>query len=105
MAAADRQDGGDDGPGRGRAIGRFRAHTAAAQGERRRARAEWRVRELLADRFLRHVEREVLEEGELEAILGRIAARETDPYSAVDDIIARAAGQSRRSADAGDHLS
>ena len=44
-------------------IERFRAHTADTQGSRRRARAEWRVRELLGQRFLQHVEREVLARG------------------------------------------
>src|SRR6186713_836441 len=41
-------------------IEKFRTHTAAALGERRRARAEFRVKQLLADRFVHHVERHVL---------------------------------------------
>ena len=72
------------------AIGRFRAHTAASQGVRRRARAEYRLRELLARRFVEHVERRVLSDGEFDRILDRIAAREIDPYTAVDDIFKRA---------------
>ena len=71
------------------AIDRFRAHTAASLGERRRARAEFRVTELLAHRFVQHVHDGVLKEGEFQRLLDRIAARETDPYSAVDDIISR----------------
>jgi LAO/AO transport system kinase len=67
----------------------FRAHTAATQGSRRRARAEWRLRELLGHRFLSHVERNVLGNGEFDQILTRIARRETDPYSAVDEIFRR----------------
>ena len=70
-------------------IERFRAHTVATLGERRRARAEFRVRELMAHRFVQHVERTVLGEGEFAAMLDRIAARETDPYSVVDDIFRR----------------
>ena len=70
-------------------IERFRAHTAAELGSRRRARAEWRVRELMAHRFVEHVERHVLRAGEFDRILDRIAARETDPYSAVDEIFRR----------------
>src|SRR4051812_15668693 len=57
-------------------IERFRAHTAGAQGSRRRARAEFRVRELLAQRLVQHVERRVLDAGELQRMLDRIAARE-----------------------------
>ena len=71
------------------AIERFRAHTAATLGERRRARAEFRVRELMAHRFVQHVNEQVLAAGEFAAMLDRIAARETDPYSVVDDIFKR----------------
>jgi LAO/AO transport system kinase len=71
-------------------IRRFREHTAAAQGQRRRARAEWRLRELLGQRFLAFVERRVLGAGEFAAILDRIAARDIDPYTAVDGIMTRA---------------
>jgi LAO/AO transport system kinase len=70
-------------------IERFRAHTAATLGERRRARAEFRVKELMAHRFVQHVGDKVLAEGEFAAMLDRIAARETDPYSVVDGIFAR----------------
>ena len=76
-------------------IERFRAHTAASQGNRRRARAEWRLRELLGQRFLAHVERHVLGAGEFDRFLDRIAARDTDPYSVVDEILARSVGASR----------
>ena len=74
-------------------IERFRGSTADAQGTRRRARAEWRVRELLGQRFLQHIERHVLGAGEFEQTLDRIAAREIDPYTAVDDIFRRAVQQ------------
>jgi LAO/AO transport system kinase len=71
-------------------IARFRAHTEGQQGSRRRARAEWRVREMLGHRFMDYVERRVLAEGEFDLTLDRIAARDTDPYTAVDGIMARA---------------
>ena len=48
-------------------IERFRAHTAGKSGSRRRARAEWRMRELLGQRFLQHVEERVLAAGEFDA--------------------------------------
>jgi LAO/AO transport system kinase len=75
-----------------RAIERFRAETAADGASRRRQRVEYRLRELLAQRFLDHVERRVLRPGELDALLGRIAAREIDPYTAADGILDRAVG-------------
>jgi LAO/AO transport system kinase len=75
-------------------VERFREHTASTQGSRRRARAEWRLRELLGHKFLQHVEANVLKAGEFDRFLDRIAARETDPYSAVDQIFARAIRQS-----------
>jgi len=74
-------------------VERFRAHTAAAEGERRRLRAEWRVRDLLAHRFVRHVHERVLRPGEFGTMLDRIAARETDPYSVVEEIVTRATGR------------
>ena len=75
------------------AVERFRTHTQSKMVSRRRARAEFRIRELLARRFVESVERDVLEPGELDRILDRVAARETDPYTAVDDIFRRAAGR------------
>jgi LAO/AO transport system kinase len=73
-------------------IEQFKAHTAGQRGERRRARAEWRMRELLGQRFMQHVERHVLGAGEFDRTLDAIAARELDPYTAVDRILARAVG-------------
>ena len=70
-------------------IERFRTHTAASLGDRRRARAEFRVQELLAHRFVQHVHDRVLKAGEFKDLLDRIASRDTDPYTAVDDIIRR----------------
>ena len=72
------------------AVARFAAHPRANREGRRRARAEWRMRELLGRRFLEHVERHVLAPNELEELLERIASRQIDPYTAVDDILRRA---------------
>ena len=71
------------------AIDRFRDHTAPSTSGRRLARAEWRLRELIAQRLMQHVEQQVLARGELQRTLERIATRETDPYTAVDDIVGR----------------
>jgi GTPase len=71
-------------------IERFRQHTGASESSRRRARAEFRVRDLLAGRFLQHVEQNLLAPGEFDGMLDRIAERELDPYTAVDGILARA---------------
>jgi len=78
------------------AIDRFRAQSASSQGTRRRARAEWRLRELMSQRFMQHVERRVLQAGEFEQVLDQIAARAVDPYSAVDSILRRAVVQPGR---------
>ena len=86
------------------AIQRFRAHTASTLSGRRRARAEFRVRELLAHKFVQHVEERVLEEGEFEKLLDRIAARETDPYTVADAIIARSLGSAGSCALTLDHI-
>lgn len=75
------------------AIARFRTHPGTRQGERRRARAAHRIRELVADRFLAFVDAEVLAPGEFEALLERIARRDVDPHAAADLILARAIGR------------
>src|SRR5687767_3520657 len=48
------------------AVARFRAHTDGVRTERRRERAEYRLRELLSHRFVRHVESSVLQPGEFD---------------------------------------
>jgi LAO/AO transport system kinase len=73
-----------------RHIGRYRAHTEARQGERRRERQIVRLRELMARRLVQQIE-SVLPPGEIDRMAGRVAAREIDPYSAVGEMIARAA--------------
>jgi LAO/AO transport system kinase len=73
-------------------IDRFGEHTRDTQGSRRRARAEFRLRELLGRRFMQHVEDRVLGPGEFERYLERIAARELDPYTATAEIIERTMG-------------
>ena len=74
------------------AIGRFRAHSLGTQAARRRTRSEYRLRELVSQRFMDHLERQVLTTGELGTIVDRIAAREVDPYSAANDLLKRAIG-------------
>lgn len=67
-------------------IWRFREQSADTLGARRRSRAEWRLREILARRFMHHLEREVLGPGEFERWLDRIASRECDPYGAAAEM-------------------
>ena len=74
------------------AIERFRARPSQDGDARRRVRSEFRLRELLADRFLEYVSREVLRDGEFEALLKRIAGRAVDPYSAANEIVERTLG-------------
>jgi GTPase len=72
------------------AIETFRVHSQATQAARRRSRSEYRLRELVAHRFMTHVEQEVLTPGEFAAIVDRIAKRELDPYTAARTLLARA---------------
>ncbi|PWT85074.1 MAG: methylmalonyl Co-A mutase-associated GTPase MeaB [Blastocatellia bacterium] len=58
---------------------------------RRRIRIAQRVTDLVTGRFLEHLERRVLEPGELAELVDRIAAHETDPYTAADALFTRAA--------------
>ena len=86
------------------AIERFRAHSSGSAGTRRRSRAEWRLRELLSRRLLQHVEQHVLRAGELDQLLDRIAARDVDPYSAVDGVVARTVTSKRSRGAVLDHV-
>jgi len=70
-----------------RAVARYRAQQPAHEG-RRRARHEQRLRELLAARFLQHLER-TLPPGDLDRAVDRITSGEIDPYTAAADLIAR----------------
>jgi LAO/AO transport system kinase len=72
------------------AIWDYRAHSAGRQAARRRTRSEYRLRELVAYRFMDHLERHVLHPGEFGEIVDRIAAREMDPYTAAIDLLRRA---------------
>ena len=71
-------------------IADFRSHSAATQAARRRTRSEYRLRELVSQRFVDHLERQVLGAGELAAIVDRIAARDIDPYTAAIELLRRA---------------
>jgi LAO/AO transport system kinase len=71
-------------------IDTFRAHSRATKDARRRSRSEYRLRELVAHRFMDHLERHVLAPGELSATVERIAARELDPYTAAAALLERA---------------
>ena len=77
-------------------ISRFREHSAASQSVRRRARSEYRLRELVSQRFMDHLERNVLARGELSALVDRIAARELDPYTAASSLLSRALGRAEK---------
>ena len=74
------------------AIETFRGRSGPGPAARRRTRGERRLRELVSQRFMEHLERAVLQPGELAAILDRMAARELDPYTAAGDLVARAIG-------------
>ena len=94
VAAADPQDGSDERQGRAGASRGDRplSRTVASS---RRGRVVGRARNggcasCSSQRFVQHVERRVLQAGELEQVLDRIAARDVDPYSAVDSILSRA---------------
>ena len=72
------------------AITQFRTHSQSAQASRRKTRSEYRLRELVSKRFMDHLERDVLESGELGSLVDRIAVREVDPYTAANDLLKRA---------------
>ena len=70
-------------------IEQFRSHHVEDSGLRNRNRTEFRLRELLARRFVDYVEYRMLKGDEFEQIVSRIADRTLDPYTAVDEIMSR----------------
>ncbi len=82
------------------AIAAFREHQARAGLSRRRTRGEFRLRELVAQRFMDRLDRNVLAAGEWAATIDLIAERQLDPYSAADALVDRAliAAETDRSA-------
>jgi len=86
------------------AIDAYRTHSTAGLMSRRRLRDEFRLRELLAARFMLHLETEVFRAGELAAMLDRIAERTLDPYSAAAAILSRALGRDGTGAVTLDHI-
>ena len=71
-------------------IAAFRAHSEGNRGKRLKARNEFRLRDLLTHRFMEHVEHTLLETGDFEALVARIAKREIDPYTAASNILSKA---------------
>ena len=78
------------------AVLKFRDHSRDTQSARRRARYETRVRELVSERLMRHLEQQVLSAGEWEAAIHRVETRELDPYTAADRLVSRALAGSER---------
>jgi len=72
------------------AIAQFRAHSLGTQASRRKTRSEYRLREIVSQRFMDHLERNVLAPGELGTVVDRIATREVDPYTAANELLRRA---------------
>ena len=72
------------------AVTRFRAHASPHVAERRRQRSEYRLRELIARRFMTHLESHVLAAGEFAAVVDQIDRRELDPYTAASRLLERA---------------
>ncbi len=67
-------------------VEKFRIHSGEKVGVRRRARAEWRLREILSRRFMRQLELS-LAPGEFDRTLDRIASRDVDPYLAAEQLM------------------
>jgi LAO/AO transport system kinase len=80
----------------------FRARSGPSLGARRRARAEWRLREILSRRFMLHLDDAVFGPGEFAALVDRIERREVDPYRAAEGVMARALGGEQRHPEVGD---
>jgi putative protein kinase ArgK-like GTPase of G3E family len=75
-----------------RQIELFRAHFDQAHDRRAREIAHWKewILQLLEARLMERVVSRHLDEHELDKIAAQVAERKTDPYGAVNEILARA---------------
>jgi len=73
-----------------RSIQSFRGREGTERESRRRSRCEYRLREILTDSFLAHLDRVILAPGELESIVDQILVRALDPYTAAERVMKRA---------------
>lgn len=75
-----------------RAILEHQAFLQQAEGRRQkgRERSQWVFRELLQEQVTARVIQKVAGNGTLDRLIERIAARETDPYSAVEEVLKKA---------------
>jgi LAO/AO transport system kinase len=69
-------------------IGKFRQQAAGTRANRERGRQAYRLREVLSQRALRQIE-DSLAPGEFDRTVDRITAREIDPYTAAQELLAR----------------
>ncbi|MDA1092775.1 MAG: methylmalonyl Co-A mutase-associated GTPase MeaB [Acidobacteria bacterium] len=84
-----------------RTVDAFRAHGSADFGRRRRLRLETRVRQLVSQRLLRHVEQHGLAPRAFAGILDRVVATDLDPYTAAEHIVSGALGPQAQRSDIG----
>jgi LAO/AO transport system kinase len=71
------------------AIQTFRVQAGPLEASRRRARAEFRLRDLLTRRLLAYIETSLVDKAKLNALIDRIGSRTLDPYSAASEILDR----------------
>ncbi|HEV7501447.1 MAG TPA: methylmalonyl Co-A mutase-associated GTPase MeaB [Vicinamibacteria bacterium] len=69
---------------------RARAEASGLLARKQRAHLRQQFEETLRDRVLRRVEARALGEAERERIVDRLAARQTDPFTATDEVLAKA---------------
>jgi LAO/AO transport system kinase len=69
------------------AIQTFRVQAGPLEASRRRARAEFRLRDLLTRRLLAYIETSLVDKAKLNALIDRIGSRTLDPYSAASEIL------------------
>jgi LAO/AO transport system kinase len=65
------------------------AEKSGALARKKQAQIEQQFREALQGRLMQRVRATALAEGQAERLLARLAAREVDPFTAADEVIAR----------------
>ncbi len=82
-----------------RMIDAYCARGGTEVGRRRRARLEARVRHLVSESLLQHVEQQALEPGAFARVLDQVVAAEVDPYTAAEEVVRQAVNSTSPPAD------
>jgi putative protein kinase ArgK-like GTPase of G3E family len=77
-------------------IAAFRARPASDERRRHEQRTAHRIRELIVEGFMRHLDQRVVSPDVMAAIVERVSERKVDPYTAAHELLQQALAAAAR---------